>query len=326
MVPLFGSLMSSIRESYQAHRHWEGYQQFFPERYRCPIPNPPPAEDWWRWRDFDVHLDRIDHPKASLKVILLHGAGGYGRFLSPLAIACAQYGYSVLAPDLPGYGLTTPRSRHIDYGDWIQMTADLVDAELARDSQSIALFGLSMGGMLAYQVAARSGKIRGVIATTLLDVREPEVRKPLTRYEFIGTTGLTLMRRFATMIDSLMLPIGKLSKMERMSNNHEFNELVLKDRLGGANWIPARLLRTLVETEPDLEPEQFAIPLLLAHPAADTWTPLALSEPFFERLRGPKQLVLLESCGHAPLESPGIDQLALAVHDFLAMLEKDPAR
>jgi len=45
--------------------------------------------------------------------------------------------------------------------------------------------------------------------------------------------------------------------------------------------------------------------LLCAHPAADRWTPPALSRPFFDRITGPKRWVDLEGCGHFPVEAPG---------------------
>ena len=62
--------------------------------------------------------------------------------------------------------------------------------------------------------------------------------------------------------------------------------------------------------EPPIAPEAFDVcPLLLAHPAADKWTPLAVSKPFFDRLDGEKELVMLEGCGHLPYEAPGVFQL-----------------
>jgi len=49
-----------------------------------------------------LHLDRHGPPDAGLTVILVHGAGGYGRMFAPLAQRLAVAGHEVLAPDLPG--------------------------------------------------------------------------------------------------------------------------------------------------------------------------------------------------------------------------------
>lgn len=65
---------------------------------------------------------------------------------------------------------------------------------------------------------------------------------------------------------------------------------------------------------PAVEPEDFtACPVLLAHPGADRWTPVELSTPFFDRLGGDKRLVVLEGCGHMPVEEPGLRQFAEAL-------------
>src|SRR4051812_296462 len=49
-------------------------------------------------------------------------------------------------------------------------------------------------------------------------------------------------------------------------------------------------------------PEQARCPVLLVHPAADRWTDVSISLPFFEGLRVPKRLVMLENAGHFPVE------------------------
>ena len=88
--------------------------------------------------------------------------------------------------------------------------------------------------------------------------------------------------------------------------------------MGGGNVVPARFLRTLMDTAPDLEPEDFAVcPVLLAHPGVDRMTAIALSRRFFDRLGGPKRMVVLEGASHMPTEHPGIDQLQTEVVAFV---------
>jgi alpha-beta hydrolase superfamily lysophospholipase len=93
--------------------------------------------------------------------------------------------------------------------------------------------------------------------------------------------------------------------------------VVASDPCGGGNRVSLRLLRTYLTSAPEVEPEAFDVcPLLLAHPAADTWTPVALSRPFFERLACDKELVLLDGAGHFPIEQPGLSQLEQAFGAF----------
>jgi alpha-beta hydrolase superfamily lysophospholipase len=303
--------------SYDVEQHWRNYQAFFPESFRIPNPNPLPQEEWWQWKEHNVHLDRIDTNESKIKIILLHGVGGYGRLLSPIAVSLSKFGYSIVSPDLPGYGLTRNPEKIVEYRDWIECVSALIDAEVARDGKPVVLFGLSVGGMLAYQSASKNSKVIAVIATCLLDLRDKNIRSVVSRFSFLSTFCVNILERFPGFFDSIYLPMRLITKMNRMSNNSNFNKIVLRDPMGGANWVSARFLRTLLSEDPGLEPENFRIPFMLVHPDADQWTPTELSLPFFERIGGYKELKLLENCGHAPIEEPGIEQLKESVQGFL---------
>lgn len=77
-------------------------------------------------------------------------------------------------------------------------------------------------------------------------------------------------------------------------------------------------LASIFSFEPSVEPEDFrACPILLTHPEDDRWLTVESSRLFFDRIAAPKELVLLNNCGHFPTEEPGIDQMADAIEDFL---------
>jgi pimeloyl-ACP methyl ester carboxylesterase len=304
--------------TYTDEVYWRSYLPYFPESLQISDSLVSQVqEERWNWKCYSIHLDRIDVSQAQGKIILLHGIGGYGRFLLPIGLRTAQLGYSVVAPDLPGYGLTKRSLSELQYSDWIHCVSDLIDHEHRRDGLPIFLFGLSAGGMLAYQSACKQPHlVQGVAATCLLDFRDEQVRKTVSRYPWMGNLGYDALHRFSWLLDPILFPMKYVTKTQFMSNQEAFNSLVLSDRLGGANRVPARFLRTLLSQTPEIEPENFNIPLLLVHPEKDRWTPLALSEVFFNRLAGSKKLQILENCGHAPLEEPGILQLEQALVSF----------
>jgi alpha-beta hydrolase superfamily lysophospholipase len=123
------------------------------------------------------------------------------------------------------------------------------------------------------------------------------------------------------MTDGLPLPMRFMSKMDRISNQPELAALCSTDPLGGGSWVPARFLRTLMQTAPDIEPENFNLcPVLLTHAGVDRMTDIALSRRFFDRLAAPKRMVVLEGASHMPTEHPGIDQLEHAVVDFVGAI------
>lgn len=305
--------------TYDDYPLWLRYQERFPEAMRC-SPDAMPIEETWRWRGLDVHLDRMPVADSRLKVIILHGAGAYGRVMAPAAVIARKNGVETIAPDLPGYGLTDVSRARMDYPLWIDCVCDLVEAERAKSDVPIVLFGVSLGGLLAYQVATRV-RVEGVIATTLADTREPEVRRGFAKYDLLGSVGFWLLDRFAPLTDGLPLPMAWMSKMSAISNDPEISRLVMSDRRGGGSWVPARFLRTLMTTAPAIEPEDFdACPVLLAHPGEDRMTDIAFSRRFFDRLGADKKMVVLEGASHMPTERPGLAQLEREVLAFLDAL------
>ncbi len=313
----------SRRPTYADLQGWQAYETFFPEAMRATVDSTP-SEEWWSWSGLDVHLDRLPVPGSRLKVIVLHGAGAYGRVMSPAAVIARRHGWETVCPDLPGYGLTeVPRDRLV-YSLWIDCVTALIEAELARDGRPVVLFGVSLGGLLAYHAAARSKRVVGLGATTLADPREPEVRRGFARTATLGTAGLSLLSALAPLTDGLPMPMRYVSRMDRISNKPELAALCSNDRRGGGNWVPARFLRTLMNTAPDIEPEDFRVcPVLLAHPGVDHMTDISLSRRFFDRIAAPKRMVVLEGASHMPTEHPGVDQLEHAMVEFAEGVERD---
>ncbi|MFO7780596.1 MAG: alpha/beta fold hydrolase [Spirochaetia bacterium] len=319
-------------QHYSDRPEWHAYQRFLPLSMRYTAATLP-TEEWWEWRDADVHIDRLPLADAPLKVLLLHGGGGNGRVLMPLGQMVHRLGYEYLAPDLPGYGLTRyGRNSRPDYGEWSRLASDLVDAEIDADGRPVVVFGLSVGGFLAYMTAARNARVAGVIATTLLDLRRPEARDAVARNRFLSRLGIPLGRAFRALLDPISLPMALVSKMDRITNDPDFSRVFLRDPLAAGSRLQFRFMRSLFEAEPAVEPEEFsACPLLLAHPALDMWTPPALSREVFDRLACPKRYVELEGAGHFPYEQPGATQLEEAVGAFLGELAtptdvRSPAR
>lgn len=291
---------------------WRRYPDHYPVALHG---GPEPVEEWFG----PTHLDRLPAPDAPCTVVLLHGAGGYGRMLVPFARLLPDGGAEVVAPDLPGYGLSRP-DRAPGYDDWVACATAVARAEHARDGRPVVLFGASMGGMLAYDVAAALGPgvVAGVVATCLLDPRDPRVRRSVARFPWLGPVAAPALR-IARPLDGVRVPIAWLADLGAMANSPALTALVRSDPLGGGNRVALRFLRTWLCGAPAVEPEAFTVcPVLLAHPAADRWTPPEISRRFLDRIAAPTEYVALPDAGHLPVEPAGVDALRTALHAFLA--------
>jgi pimeloyl-ACP methyl ester carboxylesterase len=298
---------------YAGNPSWIRYRTLLAERFDLSIRRQP-VERSEALRGHGVHVDewRPDGaPRGT--VVLVHGGGGHGRILAPLGALVAELGWRAVAPDLPGYGLTTPAEDFAwDYAEWPATVAALAD----RCDGPIVLFGLSVGGMTAVHAAQRARVVDGVIATTLLDMGDPRLFARAARWPWLGWASLLGFRLAPALADRITLPLALAAPMRRMSADGELADYFETDALLGALRVPARFFRTMHRYRTD--DLALPCPLLLVHPGADSWTPVAMSEPVFERIRAEKEKRVLTNGSHLPVEQPAFRELSEAVAGFLA--------
>ncbi|MDY6996409.1 MAG: alpha/beta hydrolase [Actinomycetota bacterium] len=294
---------------------YRSYAEFLPAGYRDV---PPPVATWWPWRGHQVHVARAVAPDAAVRVLVVHGGGGYSGALWAAALAAAGPGVEVLAPDLPLYGDTVAGDpARVRYDDWVDLLCDLVAAERAADPRPLILFGASMGGMLAYEAAARTGRAAAVVATCLLDMTDPAARAAATRFSWLGRPAPAVLGIAEPMLGRLRIPIRWLADMANMSTDPRLSRMCAADPRGGGVSVPLGFLASWM-TFAHTAPEAFeATPVTLVAPAADAWTPPELSIRFLHRVSAPTTLVMLDRCGHFPIEEPGLGRLRDAMRTVL---------
>jgi alpha-beta hydrolase superfamily lysophospholipase len=311
--------MSTPHPTYANEAGWRRIDALLPETMRLD-PASAPTEEWLAIGSFAVHLDCMRRPEAPASLVLVHGGGGNGRILAPYAAFAGAAGYETVAPDLPGYGLTqVPNKGAIRYQDWRDVLAAVIEAQARRSTAPIVIFGASMGGMLAYDATARTRIPTGLVATCFLDARDPAVRRCASRWPWMLPVIEPLLMNLPVFLQGLPVPMRLVVNMRGISNEPKLSEVISADPRAGGNSMPAGFLRTFLASRPLVPPEIFDVcPVLLTHPADDRWTDIALSRPFFDRLKVSKRLMMLDGAGHLPIEEPGASQLRASLLDFLA--------
>jgi alpha-beta hydrolase superfamily lysophospholipase len=279
---------------------------------------PLPRESTWNCNGHSIHLDRLGPNESRCHFIVAHGGGGNGRLMLPLLQNLAAAGFSAVAPDLPPYGLSQCAKGHVlTYSDWVKLLAELIREETTRLGRPVALFGASLGGMLAYNAAAALDiPVRCLIVTTLADPRLAKVRRQVAAHPLF--LSLLPVLKFFRWTDQIKIPFSRVARMRSIANDPTLARAIKKNRRAAGTPVSMSFIRTMMDSDPATEPEGFTrCPVLLAHPGEDHMTPLSPSLPFFERLAAPKRLVMLDGAGHYPVEEPGRSQLRDAIEGFL---------
>lgn len=309
-MPLRHRCSAWDRDCYRETVTFRSYAAFLPAGRRAAAEREPEAT-WWPWQGHNVHIARARRPDASARVLVVHGAGGHSGALWPLAALLAEEGLDIAAVDLPLYGRTiSPDPAGVRYDDWGRLLIDLVDAE--HDGRPLILFGASIGGMLAYEVAARSSRVTAVAASCLLDPRDWRSRASMTRFGPLGVLGGGLSLLARGRLARTMIPVNRVANLSKMSRNPELSELCATDPLGGAAVVPLGFLAAYMRYR-HTPPESMTTPVTLVHPDLDAWTPVELSMRVFRRIAAPGKVIMLRECGHFPVEEPGITDLVTAV-------------
>ncbi len=301
---------------FSSNKIWQQVQKYLPEENRI-SDKIQPVEKVAAYQDMEIRYDEYSPIKESdTTVVIFHGVGGNGRLLSFIAVPLVKAGFNVICPDLPGYGYTKGPGSH-DYSTWIEVGAFMVEREIHRGRKTFA-FGLSAGGMLAYNVCCKAKDVRGLIITNILDNRLQIVRDYSAKNKFHSRIGIKMLDSLPSRIRKIRVPVRMVANMNAIVNSREVLKLLLKDRVGSGSSVSISFLLSMMKSVPLIEPEDFDIcPVLLAHPEIDKWTPTEISKLFFDRISCTRDFTLLENAGHFPIESPGLQQLNQASVSFI---------
>ncbi len=313
----------SKKRSYKQFDYWKKFQPFFAKKNQLTKDNLP-SEEYISLKGMRVHLDRYLSTSKEVrpfKVMVVHGGGANGRLMSPIALELQRNGYEVLSPDLPSFGLTS-YNHIVSYQDWIDTLCYIIDKEYEKDKVAFVLFGMSLGGMLTYQVACISNHIKGLIVTTLADTTRFEIQQLLAKNDLLAKQGATITKKFSLLFDPMKVPIKNLTSMDKMANNADFVRLLQRDKVGSGSWVYLKWIRTLQSTKAKIPPEKFdKCSLLFLHPEKDALLTFDASKPFYDRLACKKEMHYLTNCGHIPLEEPGITEFENYFLTFLNELK-----
>ena len=139
------------------------------------------------------------------RVLCLHGMGGTGATMAPIADALRAGGHVVEAPTLPGHGTTPEQLIGLDWADWLHgaLSAMTVPVDL--------VVGQSMGAVLALDIATRGGT-RGVVAINPLGP-DPDALDGLEWRRERGTEWIEVAPSTVGEIAYDRIPIGALLAM-----------------------------------------------------------------------------------------------------------------
>ena len=220
-------------------------------------------------------------------VVLIHGHP-FDRTLWAPQVTALSGGFRVVAPDLRGFGRSPVTPPLVTMREYAADVEELLDGlEIAR----AAIVGLSMGGLVAMELAAAAPErywALGLVATT---AQPPSPQDRQIRDERADATERDGMRVLVdymqTGLYSPACPPGVRARVDAM--------MAAAPPAGAAAALRGRGRR------PDYRPLLAAldIPALVVAGTADPWSDAAVTAEIVASLRRP-ELVAIDGAGHLP--------------------------
>lgn len=234
--------------------------------------------------------------RAATGVLVLHGLTSTPQTVRPVFSHLADLGYAVSAPRLPGHGTTVADMARTRYEDWFGCV-EAAAAELSAGVDRMVAVGLSLGGALVTELAARHpDQVDGlVLINPAFTATDPQlVALPLLKHLVPSLAGLG---------NDIRLQGGE--------------QEICYDRL------PLKAFHSFVTRWPTLQElaGQVRVPVLLLRSAHDNVVPARSSEVFLERVGSSDVTeVVLEESGHVATLDHDAARVQELTADFVARI------
>ena len=296
-----------MNKGYENDTIWRQIQEYLPMKNRINSNNVP-KEEWLEIGKNQIHIDHYICNDAKGIIVIYHGVGGNGRLLSFIAVPLHKAGYEVICPDLPLYGHSVCNGK-TTYSDWVDC-GTVIAEKYRQEDKPLYLFGLSAGGMLAYQISCRLENLDGLMLTCLLDQRINKVTKETASSSMMAVLGKPLLKITHRLIGGIRLPMKMVCNMKAIVNDEALAELLMSDPISSGTKVTLEFLYGMLNPSIEIEAGEYQkCPVLLVHPERDYWTDVSLSRLFFDKIQSSKELKLLQGAGHFPIEEKGLKQL-----------------
>lgn len=135
------------------------------------------------------------NPELKMGALLLHGLTGMPSEMRPVARRLRQLGVDVETPLLAGHGGSYKEMLDTGWRDWLKGAHDAFD-ELAARCDRVIIVGLSMGALLAMNIASKDPRVAGIV-----------LMSPTVRYD-----GFSVQHRYHQLLPliDLMPFLGKI--------------------------------------------------------------------------------------------------------------------
>jgi alpha-beta hydrolase superfamily lysophospholipase len=263
-------------------------------------------------RNIPIHLYIYESGKKRPSVIFIHGISLYGgayinyiesNFLEMIA----KENLNVVALDLEGHGKSGGKRGYFTFEGIIKDISEVVNYVVKNYNNQIALFGSSLGGILAFYSAIIIPQPKIVICHNLIDLKDIfSLLSFITKFSFLSNFKKLLPPLFK-LLSWISLPINFLINENLLFENLEIIKKWKSDPLCTRKYRISSLISLFFTPENKPSLEEIEKPVRIITGEKDPVVPVEYVKKIYERLKCEKDLVIIPDAKHMiPLQYPSL--------------------
>ncbi len=260
------------------------------------------------YRGIPIHLTLYEEGAGCPGVVFIPGMGSHAGTYAALIPganfleALAQQGLNVVAVDLQGHGRSGGPRGLFTYSDLLGNIRRAVDIAAERYGEPVGITGSSMGGILAFYAGLTDPRIGAVVSHNVADLQNIHSVLYLRRHRVLVPLTEALAPIMAR-LTWLPIPIVAFLEPDHVFDRPENVRRWLQDPLFVHAYRASSWLSLFLHPQDKPPVEEMTKPVRIIVGERDRILAVQPTRALFERLRCPKDLVVVPQAGHMlPLE------------------------
>jgi len=257
------------------------------------------------YKNIPIYLLVYENGKEMPSIIFIHGitlhVGVYNNFLNLIG----KENLNVVALDLPGHGKSGGRRGEFTYEDLIGSISEVVKFVVKNYNPEVAIFGSSLGGILAFYAAILDPNVKTVICHNVLDLKEIFSFLPFLKRKFLLFNFGKFLVPFFKIFSRFYLPVKFIVNENWLFEDEESIKKWKKDPLCVHKYRVASLMSLFLTPNNKPAITEMKKPVRIIIGERDPIIPLEYIKEFYSKLKCKKDLVIVPEAKHMlPLEFP----------------------
>ncbi len=257
-------------------------------------------EEYIPFKQTSIHLDIYEQSKKSPVIVYCHGLSSSGRMMANFALPLFQKGYTVICPDLPGFGLSPDKKGSIPIPELAEALKAVVIEAHNYSNGRVFLTGISLGGTLSYYATCLGAPVTKIACLNLLNMAD-ELNQSITHRPWLISKAKQIVKILSSYFPDISLPVHFFLNPDRLSSQKSIVEQFKSNPLVVKSYT-LKALNSLISAAPTIPFDQFDLcPILVMHGDKDELIPEWITKNNFDLIKGEKKYVTLKGGEHIPL-------------------------